>query len=214
MQNGASFHVQQELNPSHPSTSSFSSSPPKQPVPPPHSHTHNHTPPGTSTSQQQQQPPVVTQPTVDTSSIPHLTLMQYGLPSNSTATALPPGYVALPYTSLQDMQLQMHQPHQSMVPMPTHVQMSGGIPVVKPMMQTMADSVLGLNPAIQVVGGVPMQQAHLAQLPMAAAAHGGNPTIMQAPSAVCSWVAPVPVMNSCIVNNPFQPGVMTAPWVK
>ena len=98
--------------------------------------------------------------------------------------------------------------------MPAQIQLNGAIPVVKPMM-TMADSVLGFNPALQVVGGVPVQQAHLAQLPMAAAAHaGGNHAIMQAPSAVCSWVAPVPVMNSCVVNNPFQPGVMAAPWVK
>lgn len=219
VQNGASFQVHQEpINPPHTSSSSSScyQSPPKQPVPPPHSHTHSHTPPSfNSTSisqqqQQQQQQPPAAQPTVDTTTIPHLTLMQYGLPSNSTATALPPGYLALPYSSLQDMQLQMHQPHQSVVPMPTHVQLGGGIPVVKPVMT--ADSVLGLNPALQVMGGVPIQQAHLAQLPVAA--HGTNPAIMQAPSAVCSWVAPVPVMNSCIVNNPFQPGVMAAPWVK
>lgn len=225
-----SFQVHQELvNPApssitSSSSSSSSQSPPRQqPVPPSRGPTHSHTPPSfNSTSisqkQQQQQQTTLAPPTLDSNTVPHLALMQYGLPNNSTATALPPSYLALPY-SLQDMQqLRMHQqPHQSMVPMPTHVQLAQG--GIQPMM-TVADSVLGLNPApLQVVGGVPLQQAHLAQLPAVAAAAaagtGGNPTaIIQAPSAVCSWVAPVPVMNSCIVNNPFQPGVMAAPWVK
>ena len=92
---------------------------------------------------------------------------------------------------------------QSLVPMPTHpVQ----FPVVKPVM-TLSDSMIGLNPGIQVVGGVPLQQAQLAHL---AIGHSNpNAGMMQG-----SWVTPVPVMNSCVINNPFQPGIMAAPWVK
>ena len=92
----------------------------------------------------------------------------------------------------------------------------------------MTDSIVGLNPAapgggggggggcVQVMGtaaaGISLQQQHhMAQLAMA----HGNPTIMHGPSALSgSWVAPVPVMNSCVINHPFQPDTMAAPWVK
>lgn len=92
----------------------------------------------------------------------------------------------------------------------------------------MADSIVGINPTapgggsggggggcVQVMGtaaaGLSLQQQHMAQLAMA----HGNPAIMHGPSAIAgSWVAPVPVMNSCVINNPFQPDAMAAPWVK
>lgn len=149
--------------------------------------------------------------------------MHYSLPSGhsaavaaaTAAASLPPGYLTLPYSSLHDLQMGMHQ-NPSMVPIAAHIQLNnGGIPLVKPIM-TLSESMIGLNhPGIQVVGGVPLQQAQLAQLSMG----HGNPSamataMMQAPSAVGSWVTPIPVMNSCVIDNPFQPGTMAAPWVK
>jgi hypothetical protein len=140
--------------------------------------------------------------------------MQYSLPQTTQAAAaaasLPPGYL-VPYPSL-DLQLRMNpHPHQTMLP--AHIQLgSGAIPV-------MADSIVGLNPApsgggVQVVGtaaGIPLQQQQMAQLAMA----HGNTAIMHGPSAMAgSWVAPVPVMNNCIINHPFQPDTVAAPWVK
>ena len=85
--------------------------------------------------------------------------------------------------------------------------------MVKPVM-TMSSSLIGLNPGggVQVMSGVPLPpQAQLAHVAM-----GGqsNAAVVQGPSAVGSWVTPVPIMNSCVINNPFQPGIMAAPWVK
>jgi len=82
---------------------------------------------------------------------------------------------------------------------------------VKPIM-TISDSVIGLNPALSVMGGVPIHQAQLA-LAHSNPHSGIGATVVQGPP-LGSWVAPIPVMNSCVISNPFQPGVMPAPWVK
>ena len=204
MQNGVStFHI-------HPAFSSSSSSSSSQSSPC-HSHTPPDLPPSFSTStsqqQQQQQQQHSIKPTIDTTTapqpVPHVALMQYSIPGTSTAN-LPQGYLAVPYSSLQDIQLRMQQPM-----LPPHMQLGTGM--AAPVMTMASDSVIGLAPAgVQMMGG-PVQQAQLAQYAMA---HGGsnpNAALMQGPG---SWVTPVPVMNSCVMNNPFQPGAMATPWVK
>lgn len=82
---------------------------------------------------------------------------------------------------------------------------------MKPVM-TMSDSVIGLNPP--VVGGVPLQQAQLTMAHSNPHAVATATAVMRGPAGVGSWVAPIPVMNSCVINNPCQPGVIPAPWVK
>lgn len=83
-----------------------------------------------------------------------------------------------------------------------------GVPVTKPVMSM--DSIIGLNPGIPVLGGIPLHQAQLVM-----GAHGNmNTAPMVQGTAMGSWVTPVPTMDSCVINNPFQPGTMAAPWVK
>lgn len=181
----------------------------------------SHAPPSSfsavvSSQQPQHQPPVPTQPTIVTSAphMPHLALMQYTLPQ-TTAANLPPGYLAVPYSSL-DLQLARMNPHPHQTLLP-HIQLgSGAIPV-------MTDSIVGLNPApsggggsggcvqVMATAGMSMQQQQQQQMTQLAMAHN-NAAIMHGPSVIAgSWVAPVPVMNS---HHPFQPDTMAAPWVK
>ena len=141
--------------------------------------------------------------------------------------------MAVPYTSVQEVQLRMHQLavaanaaaattgvnaaaslHPSGISLVKPVGMDGGIP---------AESLLSLNPAgtVQMVNGL-----HLQAAPFAAAAHTAVPlaAVAAAPSdlnnavfhgtASGQWMAPtVPVVGSCIVN-PLQPQIMATPWVK
>lgn len=164
----------------------------------------SHTPFSTASSQHQQphqqHQPLPPHSTVITSAPQgsQLTLMQYSLPHPHSNAAIPPGYLAMPYASLQDLQLRMHQ---SMLP---HVQLgSAGIPG----MTVPESSLIGMNPGFQVMAtaGIPLQQSQLA------VAHS-NAAVIQGPMG--SWVTPVPVMNNCIINHPFQPDTMATPWVK
>ena len=151
-----------------------------------------------------------------------MALMQYNLPANLVTaapaavapTGYPPGYLAVPYSSMQELQLQMQQ---SMVPIQTQLQLNNRLQVMKPMM-TLSDNSVGLNFGVQVAGGLPptLQQAQLAGM-TADNLHGhtSNSSVtaamVQAPAAVGSWVTPVHGVNSSMLNNPFQPCIMAAP---
>lgn len=193
-------------------------------------------PPLTSSTEPLPHPPFPSQHTSTATAItstPHLTLMQYNLPANTVvapaaaaaAAGYPPGYVAVPYSSMQELQMRMQQ---SLVPVPTQLHLSNGLQVMKPMM-TMSESVVGLNLGVQMVGGLPpptLQQAQLAGIAAgappahttnstsAAAAMVQGPATVQEPATVGSWVTPIHGINSCVFNNPFQPGIMATPWVK
>ncbi len=171
-------------------------------------------------------------------STPHLALMQYNLPANNvmatntapaaapavaaTASAYPPGYLAVPYSSMQELQMRM-QP--SLVPIPTaQLQLgSGGIQVMKPVMAISDNNVVGLNLGLQMIGGVngglhpslQQQQPHLASLAAPGhhhLTHTSSAGVLPGPG---SWgVAPIQSVNNCVFNHNFQPGIMTTPWVK
>jgi len=171
------------------------------------------------------------------SSTPHLALMQYNLPANNTMAsatpaasavaaaapaAYPPGYLAVPYSSMQELQMRM-QP--SLVPIPAaQLQLgSGGIQVMKPVMAISDNNVVGLNLGLQMIGGVngglhpslQQQQPHFAGLAAPGhhhLAHTSSAGVLPGPG---SWgVAPIQNVNSCVFNHNFQPGIMTTPWVK
>lgn len=166
--------------------------------------------------------------------MPHYTLMQYSIPPNhpvavtaaapslhpgylppnhpvavtaaaTAAPSIPPGYLALPYSSLQELQLiQQNQAMAVAAAGPTHIQLNaGGIPVI---------GIGGGCGNVQMIGGVPIQQAQLAQLGLT---HGIPPsthhTAAIVPSSMGPSVGGLPIVNSCV---PFHPGVMAAPWVK
>jgi hypothetical protein len=187
-------------------------------------HHHHHTQQQQHQQQQQQQ----------------LALLQmYGLPAAAAPTAVPtaataavPGYMAVPYSSVQDVQLRMHQlavaanaattgaaaaaslhPGVSLVK-PVGMDGSGGIP---------AESLLSLNPAgtVQMVNGLHLQAApfataaaHTVPLAAVAAAPSDLNNAVFHGAASGQWMAPtVPVVGSCIVN-PLQPQIMATPWVK
>ena len=159
----------------------------------------------------------------------------YGIPAANAvpAAAVPGGYMAVPYSSVQEVQLRMHQ-------MAAAANVAGGaslhpgVSLVKPVGMdtithgtTAADSLLGLNPAvaggataIQMLNGLHLQAAPYAAghtVPLAAVAATGPSDLNNAAvfhgAASGQWMAPVPVVGSCIVN-PLQPGIMATPWVK
>ena len=163
----------------------------------------------------------------------------YGLPA-ATASAVPtaataavPGYMAVPYSSVQDVQLRMHQLAVAANAATTGAAAASlhpGVSLVKPVGidgsggGVPAESLLSLNPAgaVQMVNGLHLQAAPFA----AATAHTAVPlaAVAAAPSdlnnavfhgaASGQWMAPtVPVVGSCIVN-PLQPQIMATPWVK
>lgn len=177
------------------------------------------------TSNTQPFPPQHTSTAPAITSAPHLTFMQYNLPNNTVvataapppaATGYPPGYLAVPYSSMQELQLRMQQ---SLLPIPTQLHLSNGLQVMKPMM-TMSDNVVGLNLGVQMVGGLPptMQQPQLAGIatcaPIGHTTASSSAAMVQGPATIGSWVTPVHGVNSCVFNNPFQPGIMATPWVK
>lgn len=152
-------------------------------------------------------------------------LQMYGLPAAVPAAPMPGSYMAVPYSSVQEVQLRMHQ-------LAAASNVHTGISLVKPVgMDSMArgaatEPMLSLNPgggatAVQMVNSLQLQAA-----PFAAAAAGHTvplAAVAATPSDLNNavfhsttsgqWMAPVPVVGSCIVN-PLQPGIMTAPWVK
>ena len=154
-------------------------------------------------------------------------LQMYGLPAAVPAAAMPGSYMAVPYSSVQEVQLRMHQ-----LAAAANV-VHPGVSLVKPVgMDSMAaaaahgaaptESLLHLNPsggaaAVQMVNGLHLQAAPFASqtVPLAAVAAAPNDlnNAVFHGAASGQWMAPVPVVGSCIVN-PLQPGIMTAPWVK
>ena len=93
---------------------------------------------------------------------------------------------------------------------------NASISMVKP--TTVNDSILSLN-SLPMLNALHVQQPPFAAqtVPIAAVAPSDlNCALMQGGlTASGSWVAPgVPVIGSCIVNNPLQPGFVAAPWVK
>lgn len=158
-------------------------------------------------------------------------LQMYGLPATSgvpTAAAVP-SYMAVPYSSVQEVQLRMHQ-----LAVATNAATTGaaslhpGVSLVKPVGMDggiPAESLLSLNPAAATAGTVHMVNGlHLQAAPFAAAHTVPLAAVAAAPSdlnnavfhgaASGQWMAPtVPVVGSCIVN-PLQPQIMATPWVK
>lgn len=142
-----------------------------------------------------------------------LALLQvYGLQPNMATV---PGYMAVPY-SMQEVQLRM----QSFVPPSAVASLGGnaGIPLAKPAdgtpNQMAVDSSLNLN-SVQVMNGLHFQTPFTQSVPIAAATlapNDLNSVMMQGTAG--SWMAPVPVIGNCIINNPFQPGIMATSWVK
>ena len=189
-----------------------------------HHHHHHHT----QQHQQQQQQ--------------QLALLQmYGLPA-ATASAVPtaatatvPGYMAVPYSSVQDVQLRMHQlavaANAATTGAAAAASLHPGISLVKPVGPGMdgsgggipAESLLSLNPAgtVQMVNGLHLQAApfaaataHTVPLAAVAAAPSDLNNAVFHGAASGQWMAPtVPVVGSCIVN-PLQPQIMATPWVK
>ena len=145
--------------------------------------------------------------------------MYGGLPPGM---AVPGGYLAVPY-SVPEMQLQM-QPFVPAAVAPavraTPPQLAGraGLSLVKPMANHVAGcggGDLSTN-SVHLVGGVPLQAGPYGQ-PVSLAAVAPGPSDVGAvmlPGNSGSWVGTVPVIGSCVINNPFQPGIMAAPWVK
>lgn len=155
-------------------------------------------------------------------------LQMYGLPAASavpTATAMP-GYMAVPYSSVQEVQLRMHQLAVAANAATTGAaSLHPGVPLVKPVGMDgsiPAESLLSLNPAAATAGTVHMVNGlHLQAAPFAAAHTVPLAAVAAAPSdlnnamfhgaASGQWMAPtVPVVGSCIV----QPQIMATPWVK
>ena len=131
----------------------------------------------------------------------------YGLQPNAAAV---PGYMAVPY-SMQEVQMRM----QSFV-QPAPLASTAGISLVKQTTgvpnQMVARGALESNPnlnAVHMMNGVHLQ-APFAHVPVAALAPSD---LNMHSSTTGSWVAPVPVISSCIIN-PFQPGIMPTSWVK
>ena len=109
-----------------------------------------------------------------------------------------------------------------------------GVSLVKPVGMdaiacgTTAEPLLSLNPAvaaaaangattIQMVNGLHLQAGpfagHTVPLAAVAAAPSDLNNAVFHSAASGQWMAPVPVVGSCIVN-PLQPGIMATPWVK
>lgn len=150
-------------------------------------------------------------------------LQMYGLPA-VPAAPMPGSYMAVPYSSVQEVQLRMHQ-------LAAASNVHTGISLVKPVgMDSMGrgaatESMLSLNPGGSATAVQMVNSLHLQAAPFAAAAGHTVPlaAVAAAPSDLNSavfhstasgqWMAPVPVVGSCIVN-PLQPGIMTTPWVK
>ena len=152
-------------------------------------------------------------------------LQMYGLHAASavptTVPAAVPGYMAVPYSSMQEVQLRMHQ--LAAAANVTGASLHPGVSVVKPVgMDSVApgtESLLSLNPAgaVQMVNGLHLQAApfaaHTVPLAAVAAAPSDLNNAVFHSAASGQWMAPVPVVGSCIVN-PLQPGIMATPWVK
>ena len=115
--------------------------------------------------------------------------MYSGLPQSGVL----PSYMALPYPTLQDLQLS-YLPAQGMSLAPSSVPMVRPVPAVS----TAADINMHLSGALQLAPSV----TSLGPVPDMASVLPG-----------ASWIAPVPVFGSCIVN-PFHPGILTTSWVK
>ena len=85
----------------------------------------------------------------------------------------------------------------------------------------MSESVVGLNlgVGVQVAGGLPpsLQQVQFAGMapgaPLGQATNSSLVTsaMVQGPAPTGSWMTPTHGVNSCMFNNPFQPGIMAAP---
>ena len=136
-------------------------------------------------------------------------LQMYGLQSNAAAVS---GYMAVPY-SMQEVQMRM----QSFV-QPAPLVSTAGISLVKQAAgvpnQMVARGALESDPnlnAVHMMSGIHLQQAPFAHVPMAALAP--SDLSVHGSTAGGSWVTPVPVIGSCIIN-PFQPGIMPTSWVK
>ena len=131
-------------------------------------------------------------------------LMQmYNLQPNAAL----PGYMAMPY-SLQEVQMRMQSFMQPAAtaggpPLVTNT----GISLVKQMARAPNQMAPDSNLNLQMVNGVQAPFPH--SVPIATLA----PSDYVFHGAPESWMAPVPVFGSCIVN-PFQPGIMATSWVK
>ena len=111
----------------------------------------------------------------------------------------------------------------------------GGVSLVKPVvgMDSVAggaETLLSFNPAaaaaatcgpttVQMVNGLHLQAAapfggHSIPLAAVAAAPSDVNNAVFHGAASGQWMAPVPVVGSCIVNPLQQPGIMATPWVK
>ena len=159
-------------------------------------------------------------------------LQMYGVPAASavpTATAVP-GYMAVPYSSMQEVQLRMHQLAVAANATTTGAaSLHPGVSLVKPVGMDgsiPAESLLSLNPAaaatagtVHMVNGLhlqaaPFATAHTVPLAAVAAAPSDLNNAVFHGAASGQWMAPtVPVVGSCIVN-PLQPQIMATPWVK
>ena len=155
-------------------------------------------------------------------------LQMYGLPAASAVPAAAvPSYMAVPYSSMQEVQLGMHQLAVATNTAAGAASLHPGVSLVKPIgMDGMtAESLLSLNHAAATAGAVQMVNGlHLQAAPFATAHTVPLAAVAAAPSdlnnavfhsaASGQWMGPtVPVVGSCIVN-PLQPQIMATPWVK
>ena len=158
-------------------------------------------------------------------------LQMYGLPAAAPAipaTAMPGGYMAVPYSSMQEVQMRMNQ--LAAAASVTGASLHPGVSLVKPVgmdsMTNGAETLLSLNPAaaacgpatVQMVNGLQLQAAPYGSHSIPIAAVAAAPTDVNNAvfhgAASGQWMAPVPVVGSCIVNPLQQPGIMATPWVK
>ena len=159
-------------------------------------------------------------------------LQMYGLPAAAPAipaTAMPGGYMAVPYSSMQEVQMRMNQ--LAAAASVTGASLHPGVSLVKPVgmdsMTSGAETLLSLNPAaagacgpatVQMVNGLHLQAtpygSHSIPIAAVAAAPSDMNNAVFHGAASGQWMAPVPVVGSCIVNPLQQPGIMATPWVK
>ena len=131
----------------------------------------------------------------------------YGLQPNAAAMS---GYMAVPY-SMQEVQMRMQSFMQ-----PAPMVSTAGISLVKQAAgvpnQMVAGGALDSDLNLHMVNGIHLQ-APFTHVPVATLAPNDLSNAVMHGSTTGSWIAPVPVIGSCIIN-PFQPGIMPTSWVK
>ncbi len=119
---------------------------------------------------------------------------------------------AVPSYSLQDLHMRMQSYAPTLPGAPgAALVANAGISLVKPAagMPTVVDS-----NSMSLVNGLHLQAPFAQSMPVAATLAPSDlntAAVMHGPQG--SWVGPVPVFGSCIVN-PFPPGMMATSWVK